>query len=116
MITQQNDKYTWCAVYDDGNHLEEQNAEHGFSSVDQGHIQRLMLLCTDGEAIHSVTVPTNAQAVFFRRRSIALGLADESSTPQSTAHCIGWKRGDDAIYLFVGPGGDTLLTTDLQAV
>ncbi len=41
---------------------------------------------------------------------------ETSEETHKTAHCIGWKRGDEAIYLFVLSDGSTLLTDNLQAI
>lgn len=113
---QENDKYTWRISSHDGTQLEEQDAPAGFASVDQTRVKRLRLVSRAGIPAHVVTVPDGATPVFFRRRSIALNLTEESSEPQGTVHCIGWKRDEQAVYLFVFDDEKTLLTDDLQAV
>lgn len=113
---QDNDKYTWRVSYHDGPQLEERDAPAGFASVDQTRVKRLRLVSHSGIPEHIVTIPDGATPVFFRRRSIALNLAEENSEPRGTVHCIGWKRDEEAVYLFVFEDGKTLLSNDLQAV
>lgn len=64
---------------------------------------------------HRVDIPDGATPVFFRRRKIELD-PNTNSEKRSAIHCIGWKKGDSAVYLFVFNDGSTLLTSDLQAV
>lgn len=107
--------YTWRAISQDGTALDEHDTTHGFASVDQSHIKSVLLLHND-EPLHQVDIPEGAQSVFFRRRSIEMSLEDERAIDRGTVHCIGWKRDDDAVYLFIAEDGKTLLTNDLQAV
>lgn len=107
--------YTWQALYSDDSRLDEHDAVQGFASVDQERVAILSLL-SNGVPVHSVTISGGAQAVFFRRKSLVLNLMDESAKQGQTIHCIGWKRGEEAAYLFVFANGTTLLTSDLQAV
>lgn len=110
------DIYTWRATYSENDSLDEKHAVGGFASVHLSRCTSLMLLDQAGNAIHVVDIPENATPVFFRRRRIAINVTDESSTPQGTTHCIGWKRSEeDAVYLFVFEDGSTLLSSDLQA-
>lgn len=110
------DAYSWRASYSDGDSLDEAHAAGGFASVDQSRITSLDLIAGES-ALYGVDIPGGAHAVFFRRRSLVLNLADESSAPMGTVHCIGWKRSEhDAVYLFVRPDSSTLLSSDLQAV
>ncbi|SRR6266496_305481 len=116
MQEQVKDVYTWCAFYKDRLALEEESAAHGFASVDQAQVNSVLLIPADlGRSVHRVSIPDGAIAVFFRRRTVAFH-PDESMTVGATVHCIGWKRGDDGVYLFVGDDGTTLLTDDFQAV
>lgn len=116
MIQEQiKDAYVWCAIYADDTLLAE-NAENCFADVDQSRATSLLLIRLDGGLSHRVDVPPGATPIFFRRRSIEINLVQEASVPRPTVHCIGWKRGDEACYLFVFDDGSTLLTSDLQAV
>jgi len=65
--------------------------------------------------MHEVQVPPRAQGVFFRRRSVVLNFEDDSVVNRKPAHCIGWKLGEQAVYLFVRGNGTTLLSSELQA-
>lgn len=107
------DVYTWAALYHDGSSIQEYDRPdgHGFAVVDSAQVKRLTLVSDSSS--HSVTMPAGATPVFFRRRSIAL---QPGGDPIPTVHCIGWKRDDSAVYLFIGEDGSTLLTDDLQAV
>lgn len=110
------DAYTWTALYVDGTYLPEHEATQGFASVDQEHVKSIELHSSDDFSMHSVSIPQGAQPVFFRRRRIAINVMEESSEPQATVHCIGWKRSEeDAVYLFVFADASTLLSSDLQA-
>jgi hypothetical protein len=110
------DAYTWTAFYEDGSSIREYDHPdgHGFAVVDSAQVKRLALVCDLRS--HSVVVPSGAEPVFFRRRSIIVNLVDESTESRQTVHCIGWKHDDKAVYLFVFEDGSTLLTDDLQAV
>lgn len=119
MIQEQiRDVYTWGALYDDDACIGEYDRLEGrsFVEVESARVKELLLLSLIGGSTHSVKIPQGATPVFFRRRSLEINLVQEESTPRPTVHCIGWKRGDEAIYLFVFNDGSTLLTTDLQAV
>jgi hypothetical protein len=114
----QRDAYTWGVQYVDDTCIAEYDREEGrgFAEVEQSRVKVLLLLSLAGDVFHSVDIPQGATPIFFRRRSIAINLLQEESSPRPTVHCIGWKRGDEAIYLFVFDDSSTLLTTDLQAV
>lgn len=115
MIEQTKDAYTWRAVYDDKRTCINENAENSFAAVDQSRVKAVLLLPLQGGSSHRVDIPSGAQAVFFRRRSIILNpITGEGG--RKTVHCIGWKTAQNAQYLFVHDDGDTLLTSDLQAV
>lgn len=108
------DIYTWRAYYG-STYLDESHAVSGFASVGPG-CTSLVLLNQSNEAKYVVAIPDGASPVFFRRRTIAVNLVEESSTPQGTIHCVGWKRSEhDATYLFVHEDGSTLLSDNLQA-
>ncbi len=117
----QRDGYTWRVAYADGTYTNEYDAVRpdgrAWSEREQKPVKAVTL--TDPEQVaereHSVLVPAGASPVFFRRRRVAL---DPASTEQrsSTAHCIGWKREEQGVYLFVFDDGATLLTSDFQAV
>lgn len=110
--------YTWSAVYDDDTAISEYDREEGrgFAEVDQTRVKTLLLFPQAGGDPYIMDIPEGAQPVFFRRRSIEINLVAGESSPRPTKHCIGWKRGDEATYLFILEDGSTSLTNDLQAV
>ena len=109
------DNYTWRASYGDNDHLDEADAATGFSSVDQSRLKHLHLLNVEGAALHVVAIPGGAQAVFFRRRQVVVNFTENGHGPRGPVHCIGWKKDEEAVYLFIFEDGSTLLTDDLQA-
>lgn len=106
--------YEWHAHYQDGGELFEEDAQEGFASVDQSRILALELRTEARATTPTVFIPPGAQAVFFRRRSLVISPGDGSQAPGYTIHCIGWRRGEDAAYLFVKDDGNVILTNDLQ--
>lgn len=113
----QQETYTWRAVYDDGSSFYQENAENSFADVDLPRVTTLLLLSlTEPGDSQRMDIPQGATPVFFRRRQLTVNIADETATQKHVAHCIGWKRDDEAVYLFVFDDGSTLLTNDLQAV
>lgn len=119
MIEQTQDVYTWHALYgDDGCISEFDRPEgRGFAEVDSARVKTLLLTPIAGEgSLYRVDIPAGAQPVFFRRRSIVIGLLPEGEQGRTTAHCIGWKRNEEASYLFVFDDGSAFLTNELQAV
>lgn len=116
MIEQAQEAYAWCVIYDDEQYTTvDERGVQNFAEVDQSHVKSLALFSLQGEAAHRVLIPTGATPIFFRRRSVELS-PDGASSPRPTVHCIGWKHGDEAMYLFVFEDGSTLLSDDLQAV
>jgi hypothetical protein len=116
MIEQAKDVYAWRVTYHNGLQLNEEDAAQGFASVDQLQVKRLRLLdASSGIPVHIVTIPQGATPIFFRRRSIELN-PNTDEQAHKTVHCIGWKKGDEAVYLFIFEDGSTLLTNNLQAV
>jgi hypothetical protein len=112
------DIYTWRAYYDNNatDYLDESHAVAGFGSVDLARCTSITLINQANLTLYVVEVPAGAQAVFFRRRRVAISLSDESCKPQGTVHCIGWKRSDEEVaYLFVYEDGSALLSNNLQA-
>lgn len=111
--------YHWWAVYTDDSCIGELDRDEGrvFAEVDLAHVKTLVLLpCKWDGPSHGVDIPQGATPVFFRRRSIKLHPLQGETGNRTTTHCIGWKRGDEATYLFCFDDGSTLLTSDLQAV
>ncbi len=106
--------YSWGVLYQDGTHLHEEESTSGWASVDQEHTKSLALFTHDGILAYRVDIPTGATPVFFRRKSITI--AWEGENRHMTVHCIGWKRGEDATYLFIGESGLVLLTDNFQIV
>jgi hypothetical protein len=119
MIEQAKEAYTWAAIYTDGSFIAEYEPGcpegHGFAEVDSTRVKQMRIASNDLHLrSHYIEIPEGATPVFFRRRSIALQPSGGETLP--TAHCIGWKQGESAVYLFVFNDGSTLLTNDLQAV
>ena len=111
------DCYTWLAVYEDETVIPEFDGERpdgrGFAEVDASRVKRLLLVGAPGQCV--VALPKDATPVFFRRRRIEMDPVTEAQQ-RSTIHCVGWQRETDACYLFVFPDGNSLLSSDLQAV
>jgi hypothetical protein len=115
------DVYTWQATYRDGTSINEYDDARpdgrGWAEREAKEVATITLArVSDGTAVQSIDVPEGAEPVFFRRRSLTFGPTDESARKGTLAHCIGWKRNDEAVYLFVFDDGSTLRTPDLQAV
>ena len=111
----QQETYTWRAVYDEHSYHQE-NAENSFADVDHARVKTLLLIPLQGGASHRVDIPSGATPVFFRRRSIEVNPLQGETQSRPTVHCIGWKHDEQAVYLFAFDSGNTLLTSDLQAV
>ena len=117
-----NDVYTWCVIHRDGtttNEFDDVRPDgRGFAEVDTTTATVLLLFPRDQcRQAHVVQIPTGAVPVFFRRRTVTINLNnDGEATPEQTKHCIGWKRGEEAVYLFVFDDDSTVLSTDLQAI
>jgi len=120
MPLHKNDAYVWRVLYEDDTSLSEfdevNTIGRGFAEVDQSRVKQVQLLdAPNGNVRRTAHVPTGAQPVFFRRRRVSVNVVSEASEQRPTVHCIGWKRGEDAVYLFVFDDGTTLLSSDLQA-
>lgn len=114
MTIQVSNAYIWRVVYQDETVVCEEHVDN-FASIDASRVASLFLLPLAGGASHRVDIPKGAQPVFFRRRSITVNPLQGAEQGRTTTHCIGWKRGDDASYLFIHEDGSTLLSSDLQA-
>lgn len=114
MIEQTAETYAWYVIYDEHTGFHEFDV-NSFADVDQARVKTLLLL-QGTQVSHRVDIPQGAQPIFFRRRRIEINLRSEQASDHTTTHCIGWKRGDEAVYLFAFDDGSTYLTTDLQAV
>lgn len=114
------DALTWSVVSHDDTQIPEFDEARpdgrGFAEIDKAQVKFLDLNTADLLAKHRVLIPDGAEPVFFRRRAIVLNLETEQETGRSTTHCIGWKKGDEACYLFIFEDGSTLLTSDLNAI
>lgn len=118
------DDYVWRVTMRDGTAITEYDLERadGRGFMEIGDIKEVVKLelvpCIPfDDVIHSVVIPRGATPIFFRRRRISFEPSNIGGQQHSTtAHCIGWNRGNDAVYLFVLNGGSTVLTDDLQAV
>ena len=113
------DFYTWSVLCADGTVLCEYDRPEGRGFAEVASLPPVGLLLLPLQGIgpsHRVDVPQGATPVFFRRRSVTISPLAGESAPRPTTHCIGWKHGDEAVYLFVFDDGSTLLTSDLQAV
>lgn len=113
------DIYTWSVEYHDGVIVPEFDDERpdgrGWAEINSLQVRYIRLHQADGWPAHNVTIPDDAAPVFTRRRKLEM---DMSTNEQklSTMHCIGWKSGESACYLFVCEDGSTLLTSNFQAV
>jgi hypothetical protein len=117
------DVFTWSVAYRNGDIVHEFDEERpdgrGWAEIGEKPVKIVMLATQYGELdrIHHIAVPQDAQPVFFRRRYVTINAGEqESNSTGCLAHCIGWKRGDGAVYLFVLENGSTLLTDNLQAI
>lgn len=118
---QWHDVYTWQVTYRDGTSTNEYDEVRpdgrGWHEREDKPVQTVALLWT-GETteVASIALPDNSTPVFFRRRTLTVNPNTNERTQDPTVHCIGWKRGDKACYLFVFSDGSTLMTDNLQAV
>ena len=121
MILKAKDAYTWQVTYTDGTSTSEYDAVRpdgrGWAEREVKLVQAIALVrVEDGREAASLTIPSDAEPVFFRRRAVTCNPIDESSQSGTLAHCMGWKHDNKAGYLFVFDSGETLFTDDLQAV
>lgn len=119
LIKKTKDVYEWCVVYQDGTALHEYDHPDGYDWKDIGDkpIKEVWLLHPDLTNYgHHVAIPEGTTPICFRRRYITINLNGEDAQPHKTVHCIGWKRDEQACYLFVFENGSTLMTNDLQAI
>jgi hypothetical protein len=120
ITTKAKDVYEWRVTYHDGRQVPEFDEERpdgrGFLEIDSSQVKRLRLLLSSGIPAHVVTIPDGATPVFFRRRTISINPNNDTTAKRPVKHCIGWKKDEQAVYLFVFSDGSTLLTTDKQAV
>lgn len=118
MSAVKNDAYSWHVRYRDGTELPEfdglDTEGRGFAEVEDMRVGQLALVHAHFPAF-VVNVSDGDTPVFFRRRSREMTLEGVEIGSQ-TVHCIGWKHGDLAVYLFVFDDGSCLLADDLQAV
>lgn len=118
-LSRQRGAYQWRATYTDGAYTDECDDARpdgrGWAEREERPVRTITLM-QEGREVESMTIPDNAEPIFFRRRTIELRLDDEQATARPAIHCIGWKQDEQAVYLFVMPDGSTLLTDDLQAV
>jgi len=116
------DVYTWHIIHcDDTETPEFDDARpdgRGFAEADIATAKILLLLPREQcRRAHVVHIPPGAVPIFFRRRTVTINLNnDGEATPEPTVHCIGWRRGEKAVYLFVFDDDSSVLSTDLQAV
>lgn len=121
MSEQVKDVYTWRVLYQDGTTTDEFDEARpdgrGWAEREDKPVQTITLArVKDGMVVQSIDVPEGTEPVFFRRRIVTFDPTGSNPQHDTLAHCIGWKRGDEAEYLFVFDDGRTLLTDDLQAV
>ena len=117
------DVYMWVVTYRDGTDVKEFDSPdsigRGWAEVDHMKVKGLHLLPLHAGSMrsHVIAIPDDATPLFFRRRRAVFDLmSDEEGKPGGVAHCIGWKRVDQSVYLFIWEDGSSLLTEDLQAV
>ena len=120
MVKQAKDEYAWIVLYQDGTRTHEFDRPDGlgWAEIEEKPVKAIWLV-KPGPHVdygHHVSIPNGATPIFFRRRSVTFHPGNESSQQEIIAHCIGWKRGEETIYLFIKNNGSTLLTDDLQAV
>lgn len=112
--------FTWSVTYHNDSQVTEFDESRpdgrGFSEVDKPSIKALDLDTPELLGKHRVLIPDGAEPVFFRRRRIELNPNTEQQQAHPPTHCIGWKKGDEACYLFVLYDGSTLLTNELNAI
>ncbi len=120
-IKKTQDIYTWHVEYHNGvivREFEELDSQgRGFAEVNSSQVKAVALssLSLPAQEVHRVEIPEGAEPVFFRRRATIAFQGDD--TPDvSVKHCIGWRRGEQGVYLFVREGGSTLLTDNHQAI
>ncbi|HTJ49434.1 MAG TPA: hypothetical protein VL443_08290 [Cyclobacteriaceae bacterium] len=109
--------YSWTIIYKNGNFFNEYDCagKRKFSDIDIKDVKHLRLDPMEiGLQTHFVNIPEGAEPIFFRRTQIAF--APEKVENLLTAHCIGWKKENTAVYLFVFSDGSTILSDDLQTV
>lgn len=116
MSIQGRDIYTWSVVCADGSTLKEYDRPDGHGFVVTSGLQVKQLKISSFIHTYAVEIPEGATPVFFRRRRLEISPIDERVSQKGTTHCIGWKQGEQSVYLFVFEDGSTLLTDDLQAV
>lgn len=129
-VTRPLDVYSWFVIYTDDSSIGEYDQEEGlgFASVEHAtvpsfesdrvkRVKTLLLLPRNIEGPpFGVDIPQGARPVFFRRRSIEINLTNDQTENRATTHCIGWTRGEQAVYLFIGDDGSVLLTENFQAI
>lgn len=112
------DAYQWRVIYQDGTVTDEYDDirpdGRGWAERENKPVAEIHLMANDCSE-HQMSIPSGVTPVFFRRRSIELD-PNSSSQTHRTVHCIGWRHGEQATYLFILPNGSTLLTGDFQAV
>lgn len=123
------DVYTWHVTYRDGSQIHEFDRPEGRGFVEVGEKPVRVVEITPvevgedfapellaGRRPYRMPIPDGATPIFFRRRSIIIHIESDQMHMQSAIHCIGWKLGEKARYLFIRPDHTTVLTDDLQAV
>src|SRR6266568_631595 len=116
------DAYQWRIIYRDGSVTDEfddtRRDGRGFAERDEKSVSEIVLMTWEpfDDREYRIPIPEGAEPVFFRRRTVIINPNDESMQQGKTRHCIGWKHGDEAVYLFVSDSGETFRTNDLQAV
>lgn len=117
------DAFTWRAHYHDGQIVSEDDVPEGrgWAEVEKERVRALTLesRVQPFYFTQQTQIPPGASPVFFRRRSVQVNASSPEATYNGTIHCIGWTRGageDGGVYLFIFEDGDTILTTDLNAV
>lgn len=120
MAIHTNHAYIWSVTYHDGSQIHEfddpNSTGRSFAEVDSNRARLLELQPNTEQARRqSVLVPLGALPIFFRRGRTEIKF-ESGAAEHTTIHCIGWKRDDQAVYLFVFADGSTLLTNDPQVV
>lgn len=114
-ITPVKGAYIWRAMYRDETVVCEENVDK-FADIDASRVTSLFLYPLAGGGTHRVDIPQGAQPVFFRRHPLEINVMQASGAWHPTVYCIGWKKDEQSVYLFIFDDGSTLLSNDLQAV
>jgi hypothetical protein len=127
------DDLVWVASYTGGAQLLECDgeADHAFADIDLERLEffalvpRAAAVDAHDEVQHVFKQTADTKLIFFRRRQFEIGLATGERTFWQTLSVLGFKKAvrfEDGqersvkTYLYILPGGSTLLTDDFAAL